>query len=117
MAEPRSAGRVIVLGPTTPRLAYRLGGEGLLVLFDLLANGDLVPDGVVVTAGYRAIARRVGLSKDTVGRRMAALARDGLVVRVPADGDADGFSTPTYRVCLAAAGIEVFDQPVRSVAS
>lgn len=112
MAEHRDAGRVILFGPRGQALAYRLGGEGLLVLIDLLAHGEPGPDGIAITVGYRTIARRVGLSKDTVGRRMTALVRDGVVIRVAPDGDVDGFCTPTYRVRLAAAGVDVQDHPM-----
>jgi hypothetical protein len=102
--------RVIMISPQGQALAYRLGGEGLLVLVDLIAHGEPMAGGVMITVGYRAIARRVGLSKDTVGRRMATLVRHGVVVRVGSAADVDGFSTPTYEVRLATAGIEVQDQ-------
>ena len=110
MSEGGPVQRVIQISPRGQALAYRLGGEGLLVLVDLIAHGEPMADGVMITVGYRAIARRVGLSKDTVGRRMAALVRNGVVVRVGSAADVDGFSTPTYEVRLATAGIALEDQ-------
>ncbi len=110
MSEGGPEGRVIQISPRGQALAYRLGGEGLLVLVDLITHGEPVAGGVMITVGYRAIARRVGLSKDTVGRRMATLVRNGVVVRVGSAADVDGFCTPTYEVRLATAGIEVQDQ-------
>jgi hypothetical protein len=58
-------------------LGYRLGSDTLLVLLDLAAHASDSPEGMVVTASYRDIARRLGVSKDTVGRRLAMLNRPG----------------------------------------
>jgi len=80
------------------------------VLFDLLTHGQVVAaDSVVVTTGYRAVARRVGLSKDTVGRQIAVLVRCGVLKRLASEQIGDGFPTPTYELRLADAGIEVAD--------
>ena len=78
MADAAAGGRVIAFGPAGQALVRRVGGDGVLVLFDLLTHGQVVStDAVVVTTGYRAVARRVGLSKDTVGRQIAVLVRCG----------------------------------------
>ena len=78
MADAAAGGRVIAFGPAGQALVRRVGGDGVPVLFDLLTHGQVVStDAVVVTTGYRAVARRVGLSKDTVGRQIAVLVRCG----------------------------------------
>lgn len=117
MADGVVAGRVIAFGPVGQALVRRIGGDGVVVLFDLLAHGRAAPGAVVVTTGYRAIARRVGLSKDTVGRQITALARCGVVKRLPSEENKDGFPTPTYELRLAEAGIEVFDPAMSWTAS
>jgi DNA-binding transcriptional ArsR family regulator len=61
-------------------LGYRLGADTLLILLDLAARAVEVPEGNVVAASYREIARRLGVSKDTVGRRIGVLRRAGVVV-------------------------------------
>jgi DNA-binding Lrp family transcriptional regulator len=116
MPDGAVAGRVIAFGPVGQALVRRIGGDGVLVLFDLLAHGRVVPGAVVVTTGYRAVARRVGLSKDTVGRQIAALARCGVVKRLASVENKDGFPTPTYELRLAEAGIEVSDPAVSRTA-
>lgn len=106
------ASRVIAFDPAGQALVRRIGGDGALVLFDLLAHGRVASGAVVVTTGYRAIARRVGLSKDTVGRQISALARCGVIKRLPSVDSGDGFPTPTYELRLAEAGIEISDVAV-----
>jgi hypothetical protein len=117
MAEGEGIGRVIAFGPAGQALVRRVGGDGVLVLFDLLAQGRIASNAVVVTTGYRAIARRVGLSKDTVGRQIAALARCGVIRRLAPEGTGDGFPTPTYELQLSDAGIEIFDPAATARAS
>ena len=112
MGDGMSTGRVITFGPAGQALVRRVGGDGVLVLFDLLTHGRVASDAVVVTTGYRAIARRVGLSKDTVGRQIAALARCGVLKRLAPEENGDGFPTPTYELRLAEAGIAVSDPAV-----
>ena len=63
-------------------LGYRHGSDTLLVLLDLAAHATDSREGIVVTASYREIARRLGVSKDTVGRRMAVLRGVGVVVEL-----------------------------------
>lgn len=110
MADAGVDGRVIAFGPAAQALVRRIGGDGVLVLFDLLTHGQVVStDAVVVTTGYRAVARRVGLSKDTVGRQIAVLVRCGVIKRLAAEESADGFPTPTYELRLTEAGVEVSD--------
>jgi DNA-binding MarR family transcriptional regulator len=92
------------------RLGYRLGSDALLVLLDLAAHASDSPDGMVVSASYRDIARRLGISKDTVGRRVALLRRDGFVVE-RTGSDIDRFETRTYRLHLDLAG--VMREPMR----
>lgn len=86
------------------RLGYRLGSDTLLVLLDLAVHATDSAEGVVVTASYRDIARRVGLSKDTVGRRMALLRRAGIVLDRRAE-PADRFDARSYRLDLDHAGV------------
>jgi hypothetical protein len=117
MADREPIGRVIAFGPAGQALVRRVGGDGVLVLFDLLAQGRVVSDAVVVTTGYRAVARRVGLSKDTVGRQIAALARCGAIRRLGREMNGDGFPTPTYELRLTEVGIQVSDPGVPQRAS
>ena len=58
----------------------------------------------MVAASYRDIARRLGISKDTVGRRLALLRRDGVMVEL-SEESADRFETRSYRLYLDFAGV------------
>ena len=114
MVDAGAATRVIAFGPEGQALVRRVGGDGVLVLFDLLAQGKVLSSGdLVVTTGYRAVARRIGLSKDTVGRQIAVLVRCGVIRRVAGEESEDGFSAPTYELRLHEAGVEVSDAAVR----
>ena len=85
-------------------LGYRLGADTLLVLLDLAAHATDSPEGVVVTASYRDIACRLGVSKDTVGRRVAMLRNAGFLRGLTVLG-ADRFETRSYRLYLDFAGV------------
>jgi DNA-binding transcriptional ArsR family regulator len=85
-------------------LGYRHGSDTLLVLLDLAAHATESADGIVVAASYRDIARRLGVSKDTVGRRLAVLRGAGVVVELT-DLRADRFETRSYRLHLDLAGV------------
>ena len=85
-------------------LGYRLGSDTLLVLLDLAAHATDSPEGTVVAAGYRDVARRLGISKDTVGRRMAVLRRVGVVVE-RAEHAHDRFEARSYLLRLELAGV------------
>jgi Helix-turn-helix domain len=87
-------------------LGYRLGSDAFLVLLDLAAHGVESSEGVTVAASYRDISRRVGLSKDTVGRRIRVLCRAGLLVDWPAPSG-DRFEVRRYLLRLDVAGIEL----------
>lgn len=85
-------------------LGYRLGSDTLLMLLDLAVHATDSPDGIVVTASYRDIARRLGVSKDTVGRRLAVLRHAGVVAEVAGLGS-DRFESRSYRLYLDFAGV------------
>jgi DNA-binding transcriptional ArsR family regulator len=85
-------------------LGYRLGSDTLLVLLDLAAHATESAEGIVVTASYRDIARRLGVSKDTVGRRLGVLRHAGIVVEVAGLGS-DQFESRSYRLYLDFAGV------------
>ena len=85
-------------------LGYRLGSDALLVLLDLAAHAKESPEGIVVAASYRDVSRRLGISKDTVGRRVALLRRAGVVVDL-AGRDVARFETRSYRLYLDLAGV------------
>jgi DNA-binding transcriptional ArsR family regulator len=87
-------------------LGYRLGPDALLVLLDLAAHAVESEHGIVVTASYRDIARRVGLSKDTVGRRIELLRRAGVVVD-QFGHSASRFEIRDYLLRLDVVGIEL----------
>jgi DNA-binding transcriptional ArsR family regulator len=101
-AEP--AGCSLRLDSRALGLGYRFGSDTLLVLLDLAAHATDSPEGIVVAASYRDVARRLGVSKDTVGRRMAVLRHAGVVVEL-ADRGVDRFETRAYRLYLDFAGV------------
>jgi DNA-binding IclR family transcriptional regulator len=76
----------------------------LLLLLDLAAHATDSPEGTVVAASYRDVARRLGVSKDTVGRRMAVLRRLGVVAE-DRQRAADRFEVRSYVLHLEAAGV------------
>jgi hypothetical protein len=92
-AEP--AGCCLRLDSRALGLGYRFGSDTLLVLLDLAAHATDSPEGIVVAASYRDVARRLGVSKDTVGRRMAVLRHAGVVVEL-ADRGVDRFETRAW---------------------
>ena len=83
-------------------LGYRHGSDTLLVLLDLASRAVDSHEGTVVAASYRDIARRLGISKDTVGRRMQVLRRSGVVVEQP--GRCDRFGVRSYLLAPGAGG-------------
>jgi hypothetical protein len=85
-------------------LGYRLGSDTLLVLLDLAVHATDTPEGPVVAASYRDVARRLGISKDTVGRRVALLRRAGVLVE-HRERCLDRFEARSYLLHLAAAGV------------
>jgi hypothetical protein len=85
-------------------LGYRLGSDTLLILLDLAVHATDSPEGTVVAASYRDVARRLGISKDTVGRRVALLRHAGVVVE-RADRALDRFETRSYWLYLDFAGV------------
>jgi hypothetical protein len=90
----------------TLSLGYRLGPDALLVLLDLAAHAVESPGGVTVAASYRDVSRRVGLSKDTVGRRIRVLCGAGVLLDWPAPVG-DRFGVRRYVLRLDVAGIEL----------
>jgi DNA-binding transcriptional ArsR family regulator len=102
----------LVLGDGAMRLGYRLGSDALLILLDLAAHATTSSEeGIVVAASYRDISRRLGISKDTVGRRLALLRRDGVIVEL-GEESADRFETRSYRLYLDFAGMTREPSPV-----
>ena len=59
-----------------------------------------------MSASYRDVSRRVGLSKDTVGRRIRVLCGAGVLIDWPAPGG-DRFEVRRYLLRLDVAGIEL----------
>jgi DNA-binding MarR family transcriptional regulator len=84
-------------------LGYRLGSDTLLVLLDLAVHATDSPDGPVVAASYRDVARRLGISKDTVGRRVALLRRAGVLVEHRRG--AERFEARSYMLQLEPTGV------------
>ncbi len=84
-------------------LGYRLGSDTLLVLLDLASRAVEGPEGTVVAASYRDIGRRLGISKDTVGRRVRLLCRAGVVVERA--GCCHRFEARSYLLHLELAGV------------
>jgi hypothetical protein len=84
-------------------LGYQLGSDTLLVLLDLAVHATDSPEGPVVAASYRDVGRRIGISKDTVGRRVAMLRRAGVLVEHRRG--AERFEARSYLLHLAAAGV------------
>lgn len=92
----RLDGRALALG-------YRFGSDTLLVLLDLAARATDTARGTVVAVSYRDIARRLGVSKDTVGRRVRLLR--GVGVLVETDCGHDRFDVRSYTLHLDLAGV------------
>jgi hypothetical protein len=90
-------GRALALG-------YRLGSDTLLVLLDLAVRATDNEEGVMVAVSYRDMARRLGVSKDTIGRRIRMLCQAGVVVEREAQ-HCDQFAPPTYELRLELAGV------------
>lgn len=103
---PESGVSSLRLGAQALDVGYRLGADALLILLDLAAHSIATEDGVVGAASYRHIACRLGISKDTVGRRIALLRRAGLLVERAVAG-ADRFDTPCYLLRLDRAGVTI----------
>lgn len=99
------------LEPRALGLGYRHGSDTLLVLLDLASHAKDSPEGIVVTASYRDVARRLGVSKDTVGRRIAVLRGAGVVAELSSDL-VDRFESRSYRLYLDFAGIAREQAPI-----
>ena len=84
-------------------IGYRHGSDTLLVLLDLASRAVDSSEGTVVAVSYRDIARRMGISKDTVGRRMQILRRSGVVAEK--SGHDDRFGTRSYLLHLGLVGV------------
>jgi DNA-binding Lrp family transcriptional regulator len=85
-------------------LGYELGPDTLLLLLDLAAHATDSPEGTIVAASYRDVARRLGVSKDTVGRRIAVLRRLGVIAE-DRPRTADRFEVRSYALHLEVAGV------------
>jgi hypothetical protein len=85
-------------------IGSRLGSDTLLVLLDLAVHATDSPEGPLVTASYRDVARRLGISKDSVGRRVALLRRAGTLVEQRYVA-ADRFAPRSYLLRLDATGV------------
>lgn len=101
------------LGAQALEVGCRLGPDALVILLDLAAHSIEAEDGAVVAASYRHIGRRLGISKDTVGRRIALLRRAGLLVE-RAVAEADRFDAPCYVLHLDRAGVTLEQNAVPS---
>ena len=91
-------------------LGYRHGSDTLLLLLDLASRAVDSHEGTVVAASYRDIAHHMGISKDTVGRRMQVLRRSGVVVEK--SGRCDRFGRRSYLLHLELAGVTREQVPV-----
>jgi DNA-binding IclR family transcriptional regulator len=91
-------------------LGYRHGPDTLLILLDLASRAVDSHEGTTVAASYRDIARRMGISKDTVGRRMQVLRRSGVVVEK--SGGCDRFGIRSYLLQLDLVGVTREPVPV-----
>ena len=91
-------------------LGYRLGSDTLLVLLDLASRAVDTAEGIVVAASYRDIARRLGISKDTVGRRVLVLRNSGVVVQ--RGEPCEPFGTRSYILRLELAGVTRVERSV-----
>jgi len=87
-----------------------MGSDTLLIVLDLAAHAKDSPEGTVVAVSYRDIARRLGTSKDTVGRRVALLRSAGILVE-RTDDTANYFEARSYWLDLERAGVD--REPIR----
>jgi CRP-like cAMP-binding protein len=107
-AEPSAV--VLRLDARALALGCRHGSDTLLVLLDLASRAVDSHEGTVVVISYRDIARRMGISKDTMGRRMQVLRRSGVVVGQPGRGDR--FGARSYLLDLELVGVTRQQVPV-----
>ena len=77
---PEAAACGLRLDSRALALGYRHGSDTLARAAGPGEPGGRFSRGTVVAASYRDIARRLGISKDTVGRRVQVLRRSGVVV-------------------------------------
>jgi DNA-binding Lrp family transcriptional regulator len=92
-------------------LGYQLGSDALLVLLHLAARATDSSDGMLVALSYRDVARRLGISKDTVGRRLHELSRRGVLVE-RSDDSCGRFDVRVYALNLELVGVTREPGPV-----
>src|SRR5438128_294087 len=107
MASDAIPSSVMVLHGGAHELARHIGPDGFHVLRELVVSSRWSRTDAVVTVGCRELGRRLGLSKDTVNRRINDLLRLGVLECLGAAGPSERFARRSYRLRLDLAGIEV----------
>jgi len=105
--QPEQSQLVIDLD-TAALVRGRVGGTGWLVLEAIASRSPAGQAVVEIRCSTRALAEIVGVSKDSVSRACRILADAGIARRVDhRDQQSGRFSSTTYVVDLAAAGLTV----------
>jgi DNA-binding transcriptional ArsR family regulator len=105
---PRERRRLVIDLDTAALVRTQFGPTGWLVLEAIAAHASPGRGVVEVRCSSRSVAGMVGVSKDSVARALRCLTGAGLVERVDHREERSGrFSSTTYLVDLAAAGITV----------
>lgn len=102
----------IVVGPAAERVRREVGPVGWCVLELLVALPPADDDNqaaVVVGASVRAIASRLGISKDTAQRAMSRLSAAGLLVQSQRRSDIGQYAAGTYRLSIPSTVLAIAD--------
>lgn len=92
----------VVVSADARELRRAVGVTAWCVLEELVLDGELDADRVVVSTNVRRLASAVGVSKDTAARAVARLVRAGVVERVTTErGERGTFPTAAYAVDVA----------------
>jgi DNA-binding transcriptional MocR family regulator len=103
------AERSLVIDESCGPLRRGVGPVAWSVLEELVLLGDIADGTFVANVSLRTLARRLGLSKDTINRAMLRLRAAGLVTCGAHPDDTGRFAAGSYRVDLLRVPIRRID--------